>query len=195
MESDLQELIEEASALEGEEEYLDACHYWSRVAFERLLEWDFQPWASGAGVFGDLLHAISCAVRADADVRAQFLQSLVEASQEQTEAAVPSDKRALLAASCEWVGDGYLLLGSERAITWYESAYGGFERSSDDAARRWAMETAYDNATMALTRYLDHQGYESSSDGDLSAIDYETRLNTKLRIAAERLAERYGDRE
>jgi hypothetical protein len=188
--------ISRITELEDEGRYLEAYGEWYRTAVEDLIEAEFRPWKGGGSIAGSLLYATSCAVRGTLPTKAEFAAGTVDFLADHVERHPPStEPRAFVAASVEWSGDAYLLLGDERAITRYREARKHFEHASEGAARRWGMEAGYEHGSDAIWRYLGTVDWGPPDMAEFGSWERERRLPAKLDLATQRLAREYGTDE
>ncbi|WP_276274959.1 hypothetical protein [Haladaptatus sp. QDMS2] len=97
-----------------------AATHFALAAFELMVTKKFEDTKTLSLGAAELLRAISCDVRVNNTGRATHLFDFAKVLCERVRA--DTDDEILEGLSYEWVGDGYLMLGDQRAIECYEVA-------------------------------------------------------------------------
>lgn len=173
------QLYSEGVDFEEAEEYAEAAEYYALSAFAALIRADFQPGRSMRLAFSHTLEAISADVRADRSSRPERLfetvSPLYEAMTEET------DDLVLEGLLHEWFGDAWLMLGSDRAVAYYQQAKQVYERQADPG-RNWAFEEEFDYAYWAFESFAEASGKSLPADAELEFV---SRIRFKLEFARE----------
>lgn len=173
----------EAREHEKRGEYRQASASYARLAFDDLVEANFEPTRQTRLAIGHLLEAISCDSIAENQFRAQQLQIFSE--QILTIVQEDTDELALEGLTYEWIGDSYLFVGSPVAIGKYDTAREIYEGLSDVPQRGWGMEEEFDYAYWAFESFIDSKGYSIPAHLE---IDFTNRIQFKLKVAEEVLS-------
>lgn len=149
------------------------------VGVEKLNAVDFAPNRTYRVGVATLIRSISCAARAGNERRAVGIRRVTRAA---IEHIVATETDSCLLGLCEeWVGDIYLLTGSEAAFEHYDAATDHYDQCADDEQFSWGMEEEFEYAYWAVESFLDSR--EIAVEDALPQLDFDARMENKIDIA------------
>lgn len=172
-------LYGEAVTCEEEGKFGEAAERYALAAFADLYDADFRPGRSMRISFALILAAISADIRADNDTRPQRLFTTMVPLYESL--LDTTDDIVLKGMLQEWFGDAWLMLGDDRAITWYQHAKQVYEAQAEPG-RNWAFEEEFDYAYWAFEAFTELNGRSLPNNAE---FDFERRIEFKLNFATD----------
>lgn len=171
--------LEKAGEKEEEGDYRKAAALYSRSAFDRLIDSNFEPRRNMRIGLAILLMAISCDVRADNHHRAKHLFDIAKPLFQ--EIGKDAETQVLVGLTKEWIGDGLLMLGSPDAIECYEEATEYYD-DLEWGERSWGHEQEYHYTSIALESFLSANRIEVPKEPHLP-LHFEERIKFKIEEA------------
>lgn len=155
------------------------------LAFEELLEADFESTRQTRVAIGLFLRSISCDMKAENPTRVEHIQTIIEqVIKEMGRQRIMEDEaeeRCVRGLLEEWLGDSYLMIGSKQAVTHYEMAKNLYEDVDPKTRMGWGMEDEFIYSHSAVEEFINENGYEFPEE---IAIDTEflDRVEFKIQL-------------
>jgi hypothetical protein len=172
-------ILEKAEAKEEEGDYREAAALYTRSAFDRLIDCNFEPKREMRIGLAVLLMAISCDVRTDNHRRARHLFDIAKPLFH--EIGQDAETQVLVGLTKEWLGDGLLMLGSPDAIEFYQEAAEYYD-DLEWGERSWGHEQEFHYASIAIESFLTANSVQVPKDPHLP-LHFTERIEFKIETA------------